>query len=109
MTNLANVFEELQAASMDYITDKGVEKQSTQRGIDRMDAALDICRISAAGMDYFMSKERAKEVQDFQKKHFDVYFAYKDADKEVKPVTSVYEAKEEKKIEAEMDDGAMSR
>ena len=55
---------------MTYVKAKGAGMQSTQRGIDRMDAALDICDLATDGMDCFTSKERRAEVKDFEKKKF---------------------------------------
>lgn len=101
---LGERFEELQAASMDYVMAKGVGTQSTQRGIDRMDAALDICRLAAGGMDYFMSQERINEAKQFEKNSFDIYFDYKVNNDYIKPVTSVYKEKEENEMKSEMED-----
>lgn len=99
LDELGERFEELQAASMDYVRAKGVGTQHTQRGIDRMDAALDVCRWAAGSMDYFMSQERINEIQKFEKTHFDIYFDYKVSKDYIKPVTSVYKEKEENEME----------
>ena len=58
--------EALQAASMNYVKAKGVGRQSSQLGKDRMDFALDICGMSANYMDKFASEERIKEVNKFE-------------------------------------------
>ena len=59
--------EALQAASMDYVKAKGVGRQSSQLGKDRMDFALDICGMSSEFMDIFASEARIREVRDFEK------------------------------------------
>ena len=101
---LGECFEELQAASMDYINAKGVGTQSSQRGIDRMDAALDICRLSSGGMGYFMSKERSEKVKAFEKETFNMYFEYKTAPLKIGPVNEVYKTNEADKAKEEIEE-----
>ena len=67
---LGTCVEALQAASMDYIKAKGVGTQVTGRGIERMDAALDICGLAADSMKFFISKERRTELDKFEEMKF---------------------------------------
>ena len=69
-SELGSRLEVLQAASMNYVNAKGVGTQVTQRGKDRMDAALDICSLSIDGMDFYTSNERRAELEDFEKQAF---------------------------------------
>lgn len=62
--------EALQATSMEYVKAKGVGRQSSQLGIDRMDIALDICKMSAEKMSKYASKLRISEIQQFEKDTF---------------------------------------
>jgi TusA-related sulfurtransferase len=62
--------EALQAASMKYAKAKGVGTQISQRGIDRMDAALDLCALAADGMEFYASKERRAELEQFENDNF---------------------------------------
>ena len=93
-SELGSRLEALQAASMEYVKAKGVGTQVTQRGIDRMDAALDICSLAADGMDCFTSKERRAEIKDFEEKHFGNVLSTDFTDKHVKPVEEVYKEEE---------------
>ena len=93
-SELGSRLEALQAASMEYVKAKGVGTQVTQRGIDRMDAALDICSLAADGMDCFTSKERRAEIKDFEEKHFGKVLSTDFTDKHVKPVEEVYKEEE---------------
>lgn len=101
---LGECFEELQAASMDYINAKGVGTQSSQRGIDRMDAALDICRLSSGGMGYFMSKDRSDKIKAFEKETFKMYFEYKIELLKIGPVNEVYKTNEVNKAKEEIEE-----
>lgn len=68
---LGSRLEALQEASMKYVKTKGVGMQSSQRGKERMDAALDICSLSAEYMDFYTSKERRAELESYEKDNFD--------------------------------------
>ena len=67
---IGGLLETLQAASMDYVDAKGVGMQVTQRGKDRMDAALDICTMSMNNMDFYASKGRIKEIWNYEIRAF---------------------------------------
>lgn len=63
---LGSRLEALQEASMEYVQAKGVGMQSTEFGIDRMSAALDICEMSSDYMDFYASKKRCAQVKAFE-------------------------------------------
>ena len=58
--------EAVQEASMNYVQAKGVGRQSSQLGKDRMELGLDIADISAMYMGRFASEKRIKEVEQFE-------------------------------------------
>lgn len=60
--------EDLNKASMDYVKAKGVGKQYSKGGQERMDIALDICSLSSDFMNVFASKERIKQIEANEKK-----------------------------------------
>lgn len=96
---LGSRLEALQAASMDYVKAKGVGTQSTQRGKDRMDAALDICSLATDGMDYFASKERRAELEMYEEKQFGSVLTEDIMDNDrLEPMTEIY--KEDSQIKA---------
>lgn len=64
------LIEGLQEASMKYIEAKGVGKQSSTFGQDRMDLALDLCSVSSDLTDNFASPERRQQVAAFEKEAF---------------------------------------
>ena len=80
---------------MTYVKAKGVGMQSTQRGIDHMGAALDICDLATDGMDCFTSKERRAEVKDFEEKNFGKVISTNFSDKQIKPVKEAYKEEDE--------------
>ena len=61
--------EALQAASVDYVKAKGVGRQSTTFGKDRMDFALDLVEMSSDFMDSYVSRERVDALDKFAKDH----------------------------------------
>ena len=93
-SELGSRLETLQAASMNYVKAKGVGMQVTQRGIDRMDAALDICSLASDNMDCFTSEKRRAEVRDFEEKHFGKILSTDFTDKHIEPVVEVYKEEE---------------
>lgn len=58
--------EAVQAASMNYVKAKGVGRQYTTLGQDRMEFALDVVEKSAAYMDIFISRERKRAITNFE-------------------------------------------
>lgn len=64
---IAKGVEELQNASMKYIDEKGVGKQKTSLGKERMDLALDICTRTSIMMDAISTYDRMKEVREQEK------------------------------------------
>lgn len=66
--DIGEKLEALQAAAMDYVKAKGVGRQSSQLGKDRMALALDIIEKTGEGMDKFASRERLHEVSEFEEK-----------------------------------------
>ena len=101
---LGSRFEALQAASMDYVQAKGVGTQATRRGKQRMDAALDICSVAVDGMDYYTSKERRKEVENFEQKYFNhVVSIDKMNDNYIDGLTDIYKESLNVKNETEDD------
>ena len=52
---------------MDYVQAKGVGRQSTQLGKDRMDLGLDLADVSSEFMDKFISSKRLEAVEKFEK------------------------------------------
>lgn len=68
---LGSRLEALQESSMKYVKTKGVGMQSSQRGKERMDAALDLCSLSAEYMDFYASKARRAELESYEKENFE--------------------------------------
>lgn len=58
--------EALQGASMDYVQAKGVGRQYTTLGKDRMTLGLDLAEISSLYMDKFASQKRLEKVETFE-------------------------------------------
>lgn len=59
--------EDLQKASMDYVQAKGVGRQSSKLGKDRMELGLNLADVSSTYMNNFASKKRIEKVHDFEK------------------------------------------
>ena len=68
---LGSRLEALQHTSMVYATTKGIGMQSTQRGKERLDLALDLCGLSAEHMDFYASKERRADLDSFERDNFE--------------------------------------
>ncbi|MBR5306061.1 MAG: hypothetical protein IKU47_03975 [Oscillospiraceae bacterium] len=58
--------EALQDASMNYVMAKGVGRQSSKLGKDRMELGLDLAATSSKFMNKYASAERIKEVEAFE-------------------------------------------
>ena len=65
--DIGNYLDAVQETSMDYVQAKGVGRQSSQLGKDRMDLGLDLAQVSSEFMDKFISQKRAKAVEKFEK------------------------------------------
>ena len=65
--NVGEYLEAVQETSMDYVQAKGVGRQSTQLGKDRMDLGLDLAAVSSQFMDKFISTKRREAVEKFEK------------------------------------------
>lgn len=97
---LGSRLEALQAAAMKYVKTKGVGMQSSERGKERMDAALDLCGLSAEYMDFYTSKERRAELENFEKFNFGSVLSPKMENGYIDPVVEVSSEKEnEEEIE----------
>ena len=65
--DIGSKVEALQTVAMEYAQAKGVGEQYSKRGQARMYAALDMCAEMSEYMDIYASKERMKDIQDFEK------------------------------------------
>lgn len=65
--DIGSKIEALQKSAMEYAQAKGVGEQYSKRGQARMYAALDMCDEMSEYMGIFASKERMKDIQDFEK------------------------------------------
>ena len=65
--DIGSKIEALQKSAMEYAQAKGVGEQYSKRGQARMYAALDMCDEMSEYMGIYASKERMKDIQNFEK------------------------------------------